>query len=91
MRMDPFIEAEEVAGHSVKRCCELFEVSKSAYYQRQSGQRSRRQVEDEWLLEQIERLHGDNYYAYGYRRTWKSLGRKGVRVGRDRVGIADQA
>ncbi len=24
MKMDPFIEAEEAAGHSVKRCCELF-------------------------------------------------------------------
>jgi putative transposase len=35
--------------------------------------------------EQIERVHGENYYAYGYRRTWKALGRKDVRVGRDRV------
>jgi hypothetical protein len=32
--MDPFIEAEEAAGHSVKRRCELFEVSRAAYYQR---------------------------------------------------------
>ena len=32
MKMDPFIEAEEVAGHSVKRCCELFEVSRAAFY-----------------------------------------------------------
>ena len=28
MKMDPFIEAEEAAGHSVCRCCELFEVSR---------------------------------------------------------------
>jgi len=32
--MDSFIEAEEVAGHSLKRCCELFEVSRAAFYQR---------------------------------------------------------
>jgi hypothetical protein len=28
VKMDTFIEAEEVTGHSVKRCCELFEVSR---------------------------------------------------------------
>jgi putative transposase len=69
----------------VEPICRVLGVSASAYYQRKSGQRSRRQVEDEWLLEQIERVHGENYYAYGYRRTWKALGRKDVRVGRDRV------
>ncbi len=37
MRLDPFIEAEQAGGHSVKRCCELFEVSRAAYYQRQVG------------------------------------------------------
>ena len=35
--MDPFIEAEEAAGHSVKRCCELLEVSRAAYYERRRG------------------------------------------------------
>jgi putative transposase len=35
--MDPFIEAEEVAGHSVKRACELLEVSRAAYYERRRG------------------------------------------------------
>jgi hypothetical protein len=38
-------------------------VSASAYYHRNSGQRSRRAIEDGWLLEQIERVHGDNYDA----------------------------
>jgi hypothetical protein len=28
--MDPFIEAEEVAGRSIKHCCDLFEVSRAA-------------------------------------------------------------
>jgi putative transposase len=60
-------------------------VSASAYYQRASGERSARQVEDERLLARIGELHAANYYAYGYRRMWKALGRAGERVGRDRV------
>jgi transposase InsO family protein len=30
-------------------------------------------------------LHAANYYAYGYRRMWKALGRAGEDCGRDRV------
>ena len=42
MKLDPFIEAEKTAGHSVQRTCGLFEVSKSAYYERRNGVPSRR-------------------------------------------------
>ncbi len=37
MTVDPFIEAEKHAGHSVKRACELMKVSRSAYYQRRQN------------------------------------------------------
>ena len=30
-------------------------------------------------------MHAAHYYAYGYRRRWKALGRAGADVGRDRV------
>jgi putative transposase len=30
-------------------------------------------------------MHAANYYAYGYRRMWKALGRADETVGRDRV------
>jgi putative transposase len=60
-------------------------VSASAYYQRASGERSTRRVEDERLLERIREVHAANYYAYGHRRMWKALGRAGEDVGRDRV------
>lgn len=60
-------------------------MSASAYYQRASGERSARAVEDERLLARIRELHAANYYAYGYRRTWKALRRVGEQVGRDRV------
>src|SRR3954452_14625252 len=44
-----------------------------------------RVVEDQRLLERIREVHAANYYAYGYRRTWKALLRVGEPVGRDRV------
>jgi transposase InsO family protein len=61
------------------------DVSASAYYQRASGERSERVVEDERLLARILELHAANYYAYGYRKMWLALKRAGEHVGRDRV------
>jgi putative transposase len=69
----------------VEPICRTLEVSASAYYQRASGRRCERVIGDERLLERICEVHAANYYAYGYRRTWKALQRAGEQVGRDRV------
>jgi len=69
----------------VERICRTLGVSASAYYQRSSGRRSRRAVEDERLLDRIRELHAANYYAYGSRRMWVALNRGGEQVGRGRV------
>ena len=69
----------------VEPICRTLGVSASAYYERASGRRSGRAVEDERLVGRIEELHAANYHAYGYRRMWKALRRAGERVGRDRV------
>jgi hypothetical protein len=69
----------------VEPICRSLGVSVSAYYERASGRRSARQVEDERLLARINELHAANYYAYGYRRMWKTLQRAGERVPRCRV------
>jgi putative transposase len=69
----------------VEPICRTLGVSASAYYQRASGERSARAVEDERLLGRIRQLHAANYEAYGYRRTWKALLRAGERVPRCRV------
>ena len=69
----------------VEPICRVLGVSASAYYQRASGLRSARQIEDERLLAAIQEVHAANYYAYGYRRTWKALLRSGETVGRDHV------
>ena len=52
-------------------------VSASAYYERRSGRRSARAIEDERLLALIAKTHAKNYSAYGYRRLWKALLRAG--------------
>jgi putative transposase len=69
----------------VEPVCATLGVSASAYYQRASGQRSERAVEDERLLAVIRRTHAENYLAYGYRRMWKALTRAGESVPRCRV------
>jgi putative transposase len=76
---------EQRERFGVEPICRTLGVSASAYYQRATGERCQRVVEDERLLEVIRATHAANYYAYGYRRTWKALRRAGHEVGRDRV------
>ncbi|HXC78950.1 MAG TPA: IS3 family transposase [Candidatus Acidoferrum sp.] len=82
--MSAFIE-EHREHFGVEPICETLGVSASAYYQRATGQRSARRIDDERLLGVITELHAANYYAYGSRRMWKALFRSGERVGRSRV------
>jgi putative transposase len=66
----------------VEPICRVLGVSASAYYQRATGRRSRRSLEDERLLARIRELHAANYYAYGSRRMWIALRRAGEPVAR---------
>ena len=85
MKMDPFIEAEEAAGHSVKHCCDLFEVSRAAYYQRKKQTPSARAVADAELVEKIRQVHDDSDGTYGSPRVHQELLDRGVVCGRRRV------
>jgi transposase InsO family protein len=76
---------ERKQDFGVEPVCRTLDVSASAYYQRATGERSARDVEDERLLEVIRTRHKANYEAYGARRMWKDLRREGEDVGRDRV------
>jgi transposase InsO family protein len=69
----------------VEPICGVLDVSASAYYQRATGERSQRVIDDERLLDCVRELHAANYYAYGYRKMWLALRRAGERVGRDHV------
>lgn len=82
--MSAFIDQER-ERFAVDLICRTLGVSTSAYYQRATGERSARQVEDERLLGVIRELHERNYFAYGSRRMWKALLRSGESVGRGRV------
>ena len=62
-----------IDGHrecfGVEPICEVLDVSASAYYQRRSGERSARSVEDERLTARIREVHEQNFEAYGYPRV----------------------
>ncbi len=82
--MSAFID-ERRDDFGVELICRTIGMSASAYYQRATGRRSARDVEDERLLEVIVQTHKDNYEAYGSRRMWKALLRAGEDVGRGHV------
>lgn len=76
---------EHRSRFGVEPICRVLEFSDKTYWARKKRPPSRRQVEDERLLGEIRRVHGDSNGAYGSRRTWKQLGREGEDVGRCRV------
>ena len=84
--MSAFIDSQRAAGFAVELICRTLGVSRSAHYQRASGERSARAVRDEQLVATIRELHKANFEAYGYRKLHLALKRAGVcDVGRDRV------
>jgi transposase InsO family protein len=85
MTVDPFIEAEEVAGHGAARACRLLEVSRSAYDERKKAIPSARDSTDAELTERIKEVHDDSKGTYGYLRVRKALADQGVVVGTWRV------
>ena len=83
--MNPFIEAEEAQGHSVARCCVLFQVSRAAYYQRRRAVPSARVLADRVLTATIRSIHAESAGTYGSPRVHQQLRRRGTRCGRRRV------
>jgi len=85
MTVDPFIEAEEVAGHGASRACRLLEVSRSAYYERKSATPSHKELSDAELTTKIIAIHIESKSTYGSPRVHKELVKRGVACGRRRV------
>jgi hypothetical protein len=85
VKVQPFVEAEKVAGHSVKRCCELLEVSRAAFYQRLEETPSRRQVSDAELLSRIVAIFEESDGTYGSPRVHRELRDRGICCGKRRV------
>jgi putative transposase len=57
-------------------------IAPSTYYGHIDRPPSRRQVRDEALKAEIERVHKDNYGVYGARKVWLALNREGIAVAR---------
>ena len=85
MNLYPFIEAEKLQQRTVKRACELLEVSRAAYYTHRAGAPSARQIADEQLTERIRHAHQASKGRYGAPRIHAQLRRQGRRHGRKRV------
>jgi transposase InsO family protein len=85
MKLDPFIEAEEAEGRSVTHCCDLFQVSRSAYYERRKAIPSQRAITDAELTHKIKVVHSESDGTYGSPRVHEVLRRQGVHVGKRRV------
>lgn len=69
----------------VEPVCRELDLSASAYYARRRRAPSARARRDAWLVEQIRRIHGENYGVYGARRVWHALRREGIQVARSTV------
>ncbi len=85
MTVDPFIEAEEVAGNGAARACRLLEVSRSAYYERKKATPSAKEHSDACLTEKILAIHAESKGTYGSPRVHRELLKRGTPCGRRRV------
>jgi putative transposase len=81
----PFIEAEKHGGHSVKRACELLQVSRTAFYARRTAKPGPRAVRDSELTEKITEVHERSRGTYGAPRIHAALQRQGEDCGRRRI------
>jgi transposase InsO family protein len=81
----PFIEAEKQGDHSVKRACELLQVSRSAYYADRVGGPSLREQRDAELTGKIIAIHDESDLTYGSPRVHHELLDQGERCSRKRV------
>ena len=78
-----------IDGHreefGVEPLCRVLQVAPTTYYAAKSRPPSDRQVADEELKPELERIWKENYRVYGRRKLWTEAVRDGLEVGRDRV------
>jgi putative transposase len=80
-----FIDAHR-GRFGVEPICRVLQVAPSTYYARRSRAPSARVRRDQELLRAIRAARAGYRRVYGVRKTWRELHRRGVLVGRDRVG-----
>ena len=65
--------------------CEVFEISRTGYYNWRDRKESKRAEENRTVLAEIHKVHEQNRQAYGTVKTWRELKAKGMSCGRHRV------
>jgi transposase InsO family protein len=85
MNLYPFIEAEKAQQRTLKRACELLEVSRAAYYAHRAVVPSARQRADDELTDHIRQAHQASKGRYGAPRIHAELRRRGHRHARKRI------
>ncbi len=86
MNMFPFIEAEQAGQHNVAKACELFEVSRSAYYDYAKHLPSARSLAEDELAVRIQAIYDQSRGTYGYPRVRQALRQEGICASGKRVG-----
>jgi hypothetical protein len=77
----PFIEAEKAQQRTVKRACQLLEVSRAAYYTHRAGTLSARQRTDDELTGHIRAAHQASQGRYGAHASTRSCGEAATGTG----------
>ena len=85
MTVYPFIEAERAEQRTVRRACDLLEVSKTAFYQWVQHEPSKRELDDRALGKRIKEIHERSRGTYGAPRIHAELRRQGISTSRKRV------
>lgn len=70
---------------SVRRMCQVLEVSRSGYYDWHGRKECTRSRRDRGLLTEIRKIHRDSKEAYGAIKTWRALKDAGINCGKHRV------
>lgn len=83
--MRAFIDAHR-HRFGVEPICRTLQVAPSSYYAARRRPPSARALADAQLVRQIHAARSGYRRVYGIRKTWRELSRRGVQVGRDRVG-----
>lgn len=77
--------AEHCGESPVKTMCRVLSVSESGYYAWRKWGPSRRQVENEWLTDQIRQAFEQGRHVYGSPRVHAEMLAQGIRCGKHRV------
>lgn len=78
-RLAQFQAIDEYRDHtslSVAALCDILGVHKSGYYKWRNHEKVAYQIEDEWLLEEIQSLFTEHRGIFGYRRICTAVNRK---------------